>query len=73
VTTSNILNYEKRNSKCNYVLFIIISCDKNELYQEIKLSVVNVSKRESNIFDYVKSFRIENETSKGNNILIFPS
>jgi HSP20 family molecular chaperone IbpA len=53
--------------------FIIISCDKNELYQEIKPSVFNVSKRESNIFDYVKSFRIENGTSKGNNVLIFPS
>jgi hypothetical protein len=52
---------------------IIISCDKNELSQEIKPSVVNVSKRESSIFNYVKSFRIENGTSKGNNVLIFPS
>ena len=63
--------------KCLKILLlclIIISCGENEpLQNDVKLSFVNVLKRESSNFNYIKSFRIENGTAKGNNVLIFPS
>ena len=53
----------------------MISCDTQDVFQEQKIQETpsDISKVQSNIFDYISSTRLNNDSECKNDILIFPS